>query len=167
MKMGALKIIFAVMLLICAVQGNSYAKQQGNFERITKQSLVDRTLYTKEEYGYVKMQFIKPTFKSFDGDIVFTILGSQNSNRGDVEQLSYRIDDGSIIYYSHDGAKYRMTLVSSTSMSWIVLEEEDMDGDGNRQGYARPVKKIYYLDRPNGYPRFQDCKPDNEGGCSL
>lgn len=137
-------------LLICAVQVNSHAKQQGNFERITKQGLVDRTLYTREEYGYVKMQFIKPTYKSFDGDIVFTILGSQDSSRGDVEQLSYRIDDGSIIYYSHDGAKYRMTLVSSTSMSWIVLEEEDMDGDADRQDYARPVKKIHYLDRPNG-----------------
>ena len=159
-------LIFGIIVLACATQVNSYAKQQGSYERITKQMLAGRTLYNKEEYGYVEIKFLKPTFKSFDGDVVFTILGSQNSGRGDVEQLSYRLDHGKIIYYSNDGAKYQMTLHSSTSRSWVFLEEEDVDGDGKRVGYSRPVKKIYYLNRPNGYPRFQDCKPDNDGGCS-
>lgn len=160
------KIISVIIVLMCSVQGNSHAREQDSYEWITKNMLVDTALYIKEEYGYVKMEFIKPTFKSFDGDIVFTIMGSQNSSRGDMEQLSYRLDHGRVIYYSNDGAKYRMTLHSSTSRSWIILEEEDMDGDGRRMGYSRPVKKIYFLNRPNGYPRFQDCEPDNEGGCS-
>lgn len=164
--MIAKKIIFGIIVLACATQVNSYAKQQDSYELLTKQMLAGRALYTKEQYGYVEIKFLKPTFKSFDGDIVFTIMGSQNSSRGDIERLSYRLDDGRVIYYSNDGAKYRMTLISSTSVSWIILEEEDMDGDGKRQGYAQPVKKIYYLNRPNRYPRFQGCKPDNEGGCS-
>ncbi len=153
------------MVLICAVQGSSYAKQQGSYERITKQMLAGKTLYSKEQYGYVEMKFRKPAFKSFDGEIVFTIMENQNSSRGNVEQLSYRLKNGRIIYYSNDGAKYRMTLHSSTSRTWIFLEEEDMDGDGKRTGYSRPVKKSYYLNRPNGYPRFEGCKPDNDGGC--
>ena len=150
------KIISVIIVLMCSVHGNSYAREQASYERITKSMLVDTALYTKELYGYVKMEFIKPMFKSFDGDIVFTVMGSQNSSRGDLEQLSYHLDHGKIIYYSNDGAKYRMTLHSSTSRSWIVLEEEDVDGDGKRMEYSRPVKKIYYLYRPHGYPRFQD-----------
>ncbi len=161
------KILVGIMALTFSLYGNDHKKQQISYIKITKQMLVDRVLYTKKYGSYVEIKFIKPSFKSFDGDLAFTFLQNKNSVIGDMEGLSYRLKDGQIIYYGNDGSKFRMSMLSSTSNTWIMLEEEDVDGDGKQFSYAKPVKNIYYLKKPKEYPRFEDCKPLNALECSL
>ena len=150
-----------------ATSKSNSKKQQAPYIKITKQMLVDRVLYTERYSAYLEIRFLKSSFKSVDGDIVSIFLDNHSSIKGSMETTSYRLKDGRIIEYGNDGSKTRVTLISSTPDSWVTLEEDDGDGDDKRFGYAQPVKRIYYLKRPKEYPRFEDCKPNLEGACTL
>jgi len=60
-------------------------------------------------------------------------------------KLSYRLMEGKIVYYGNDGSKHRMTLHSSSPSSWVIMEEEDMDGDDKQFGFGTAVKNVYKL----------------------
>lgn len=159
--------------LSAATSRSDNKKKQASYIKITKQMLVNRVLYTKEFGGYMEISFLKPSFESFDGNIVFTSMQNKNSVVGDKEELSYQLKDGRIIYYSNSGSSYRITLVSSAPNSWIMLEEEEYDRygyDDKPFGYTQSVKKsyyFYYLKKPKDYPRLEDCKPISDCQCSV
>ena len=153
--------------LSATTSGSNSKKQRASYIRITKQMLINRVLYSKDFDGYLEISFLAPSYKPFDGNIVFTSLQNRNSVVGDKEALGYELKDGQMIYYSNSGSKYRITLISATPDSWVILEEEDGDGDDKRLGYAQPVKKFYYLKKPKDYPRLEDCKPFSDCQCSM
>ncbi len=127
--------------------------QQSPFINITKQMLLNRVFYTKVTNGYGQAKFFKSSFKPFDGYIILNFLNEDGSFRGSV-QTNYLLKNGKIIIYSNDGAKLRVTLISSTSNSWTIIEEKDSDGDDNQFGYGQPVNKVYYIKKPKNYPYF-------------
>jgi hypothetical protein len=89
----------------------------------------------------VKLSFLKSNEKSFDGTIVFTFL--QSCLPGTIESLPYRLKEGEIVYYAHDGSKTRITLQAITPTSWMVLEEEDVDGADQKFDFGKVVRKSY------------------------
>lgn len=159
--------------LSTATSSSDRRKQQAPYIKITKQMLINRVLYSKDFDGYLEISFLEPSYKPFDGNIVFTSLRNKNSVEGDKEILGYELQDGQIIYYSNSGSRYRITLISSTPDSWSMLEEEEYDRygyDDKPFGYAQPVKKthyFYYLKKPKNYPRLEDCKPISDCRCSV
>ena len=108
--------------------------------KITK-AMLDGTELQAQMYGTtVSVKFMPPSIKSFDGDIVFHFAtNAPNDN----EVLSYRLQNGKIVYYAYDGSKHRMTLLSMHRRTWSMLEEEDVDGDGDRFGFGQAVKITY------------------------
>jgi hypothetical protein len=115
-------------------------------EIFSSQLLEGKTLYTQGKDGFVKVSFSKSKSKSFDGTIVFSFLGTASCRPDTVEALNFRIESGKIIYYGNDGSKNRLTLQAVHSTSWVVLEEEDTDGDDSQFGFGPAVKKVYKFD---------------------
>ena len=112
-------------------------------EVFTKQLLDGKILYNQERDSYVELSFLKSNEKSFDGTIVFTFLKTKDCLPDTIEPLPYRLDEGKIIYYANDGSKTQLTLHTITATSWMVLEEEDVDGDGRQFDFGQAVKKVY------------------------
>jgi len=107
---------------------------------ITK-AMLNGTVLQAEKYGTtMSVKFVPSTIQSFDGDIVFHFADNAPD---DNEQFSYKLKNGKIIYYAHDGSKHRMTLLSMQRRTWSMLEEEDIDGDGDRFGFGQAVKITY------------------------
>ena len=123
---------------------SSNSQQKSSHPRFTKQMLQGKVLQAQKYGSELTVKFIPSQFKSFDGDIIFHF--SSNDPEQD-ERLSYRLMDGKIIYYGNDGSKHRITLHSTTSTSWIILEEEDMDGDDKQFGFGKAVKDVYKIQR--------------------
>ena len=120
--------------------GHSQQKGKSSHPRFTKLMLQGRVLQTQMYGSELTVKFIPSQFKSFDGDMVFHF--SSNDHEQD-EILSYRLLDGKIIYYGNDGSKHRMTLLSVENGTWIILEEEDIDGDDKQFEFGEEVKQIY------------------------
>lgn len=114
-----------------------------HFELFTQQLLDGKILYDQGTDEFVKLSFQKSNEKTFDGAIVFTFFIPRECRPGTIERLPYRIEEGKIIYYAHDGSKNRLTLQTITATSWIVLEEEDIDGDDLQFTFGPAVKKAY------------------------
>lgn len=114
-------------------------------EVFTKQLIDGKILYNQDKNAFVKLSFQKSNVKSFDGTIVFTFLKTKDCLPGTIESLPYRLKEGKIIYYANDGSKTRLTLQAITSTSWMVLEEEDIDGDDPKFDFRQSVKKVYDL----------------------
>lgn len=112
-------------------------------EVFTKQLLVGKTLYNQEKDAYVKLSFQKSNAKLCDGTIVFTFLKNKNCLPDTIEALPYRLKDGKVIYYANDGSTTRLTLQKVTTTSWIILAEEDIDGDDQQLNYGPAVKNVY------------------------
>jgi len=119
-------------------------KQKKLHLRFTNQMLQGEVLQTQMYGSDLSITFLPTQFKSFDGEILFHF--SSNDPEQD-EVLAYRLIDGKIVYYGNDGSKYRMTLHSTTPTSWIILEEEDIDGDDKQFGFRKAVKYVYKLQR--------------------
>ena len=112
-------------------------------EIFTQQLLDGKILYDQGTDGFVKLSFQKSNEQKFDGTITFTFLTSKDCRPGTIERLPYRIKEGKIIYYAHDGSKKRLTLQTITATSWIILEEEDIDGDDLQFSFGPAAKKTY------------------------
>ena len=119
---------------------SNHNQQKDSKQTFTKQLLQGIVLKTQKYGSKLTVKFIPSQFKSFDGDMVFHF--SSNDPEQD-ERLSYRLIDGKIVYYGNDGSKHRMTLHSASPTSWIILEEEDMDGDDKQFGFGQAVKNAY------------------------
>lgn len=119
-----------------------------SFEIFTKQLLDGRILYNQDKSAFVKLSFQKSDDKSSDGTIVFTFLKTKDCLPGTIETLPYRLKGGKIIYHANDGSKTRLSLQAITSTSWIILEEEDIDGDDKQFDYGQVVKKVYEFESP-------------------
>ncbi len=122
--------------------GNNQQKQKSSHQRFTKQMLEGRVLQTQMYGSDLTVKFIPSQFKSFDGDMVFHFSSNIEEEN---ERLSYKLMDGKIIYYGNDGSKHRMTLLSAKSSTWIMLEEEDIDGDDKQFGFGQAVKTVFTI----------------------
>ncbi|WP_415407896.1 hypothetical protein ACLHDG_05020 [Sulfurovum sp. CS9] len=129
------KILFFLFLITLALSNPLKASI-----KITKQMLKGKVLQTQKFGTNLTVKFIPSITKSFDGDIVFHFSTNEDD---DNEVLSYKLIDGKIIYYAYDGSKHRMTLLSIESGTWVMLEEEDIDGDDKQFGFEQAVKKVY------------------------
>ncbi|MCP3929880.1 MAG: SH3 domain-containing protein [Bacteroidetes bacterium] len=109
----------------------------------TEQLLDGKTLYKQDTDVYVKLLFLRPNAKSLDRTIVFTFLKTKDCLPGTTESLAYRLKNGKITYYPYDGSKTRLSLLAITSTSWMVLEEEDIDGDDQQFDFGKAVTKSY------------------------
>ncbi len=119
-------------------------RTQTNPPVIFEKHLLDgKTIHNKDNNSYVKLSFIETNTESFDGEIIFTFLETENCLPNNIEQLHYRLKKGRIIYYAHDGSKTRLTLRKITPTSWIVLEEEDIDGDERQFDFGETLEKVY------------------------
>jgi hypothetical protein len=110
--------------------------------RFTKQMLQGKVLQTQESGSTLTLTFLPSTLKSFDGEIRFHF---SNNNANDDERLNYKLQNGQIIYYSYDGAKYRLTLLNATPETWTIFEEEDIDGDGDKFTFKPGEKSLYAI----------------------
>ena len=123
-------------------------------ENFTKQMLDGKNLFVQNKDGGVKLSFVKSNPETIDGTIVFTFLTPKNCHPGTIERLNYRLKSGKIIYYANDGSKTRLTLQEIHATSWAVLEEEDVDGDGDKFDFGQPVKKVYEFENRCGGARL-------------
>ena len=110
---------------------------------------------------YKKMQSPEPF-----GEVVYTMMDSPKSISGNVEYVSYWIKNGKIVIYGNSGSAFRYTLISIKPDRWILIEEEDMDGDEKQFGFKKLGKETWYLKKPKGYPPLEKCKPF-EGECFV
>jgi len=124
--------------------GSSQHKQKSSHPGFTKQMLQGKVLQTQKYGSALTVKFIPSQFKSFDGDMIFHF--SSNDPEQD-ERLSYRLISGKILYYGYDGSKHRMTLHSSSPSSWVIMEEEDMDGDDRQFGFGQAKKIVYKIQK--------------------
>ncbi len=120
----------------------SQQKKQQSYLKFTRSMLQGQVLQTKMYGSDLTVKFLPTQYKSYDGDILFHF--STNDPEQD-ERLSYRLINGKIVFYGNDGTKQRMTLSSTTPSSWIILEEEDVDGDDKQFGFGKGNKIIYKI----------------------
>lgn len=113
---------------------------QKNPLRFTRQMLKGRVLQTQMYGSDLTVKFLPSSFEYFDGDILFHFSTNVEEEN---EILSYKLIDGKIIYYGNDGSKHRMTLHSTSPVSWVIFEEEDIDGDDKQFSYGQAVKTLY------------------------
>jgi len=106
---------------------------------ITKQMLNENMLQTEKYGGDLTLKFLPASIESFDGDIVFDF----DPDADDDEIFSYKLIDGKIVYYTPDGCKHRITLLSIKNKTWKVTEEEDIDGDDKQFGFGTAIEKNY------------------------
>jgi hypothetical protein len=121
---------------------NNQQKHKKSYLKFTKHMLQGQVLQTQMYGSDLTVKFLPSAFKSYDGDILFHF--STNDPEQD-ERLSYRLINGKIVFYGNDGSKQRMTLSSITPTSWIILEEEDPDGDDRQFGFGKGNKIIYKI----------------------
>jgi len=120
----------------------SQKKLKNSQQKFTRQMLEGKILQTREYNSDLTVKFLPPRFKSCDGDMIFHFSSNADD---DNEILCYRLIDGKIVYYGNDGSKYRLTLVSADHQKWIMLEEEDIDGDDKQFDFTRAVKKEFMV----------------------
>ncbi len=135
---------FKILVLFCFSIHNIYAKNTPDSKiqqiNITQKMLQGRVLQTIEYGEDLRMKFFPSKQKLLDGDIVFHFNTNEES---DNEVLNYKLDDGQIVYYSNDGSIYRLKLISATSTTWIMLEYQDIDGDGTIFSFGEPSSREY------------------------
>lgn len=109
---------------------------------ITKQMLEENMLQTEKYGGDLTLKFLPASIESFDGDIVFDFDPDADD---DNEIFSYKLIDGKIVYYTHDGCKHRITLLSIKNKTWKVIEEVDIYGDDKQFGFGAEIEKTYVV----------------------
>ncbi|SFV62770.1 hypothetical protein MNB_SV-6-505 [hydrothermal vent metagenome] len=108
--------------------------------RFTKQILKEKVLYINTYDNNITITFLPTISKVHDGDMVF----HNHTNTIEIEKIfSYKLIDGKIVYYGCDGSKYRWSLHSISPDSWVIIEEEDIDGDGEEFSFKKVAKSIY------------------------
>ncbi len=133
-----------------------------------KQMLEGKVFYSRYEGNSFYMQ---SRFKNIDpvesfGEVVYTMMNSPKSISGSMEYVSYWIRNGKIVIYGNDGSATRYTLISIKTDRWILIEEEDIDGNDKRFGFKKVGKETWHLKKPRGYPKLEKCKPF-EGECFI
>lgn len=165
-----LKRIVLVSMVISMVflYGENNRNAEKNFITINKKMIEGKVFYSryKDNSFYIQSKFknIDPV-ESF-GEVVYTMMNSPKSISGSMEYVGYRIKNGKIVIYGNDGSATRHTLISIKEDRWILIEEEDMDGNDKRFGFKKLGKETWYLKKPRGYPKLDKCKPF-EGECFL
>ena len=79
---------------------------------------------------------------SQNGNIVFSFNVDKDSAN---ETMNYKLINGRIVYYSNDGSKYRLELIYTTPSTWVILKEEDIDGDDAIFSFGKPTRKEYSI----------------------
>ncbi len=148
-------------LFVIFLFGENNKNTQQNFISINKKMIEGKVFYSRFEGNSF---YIMSRFKNIDpvdlyGEVVYTMMSSPKSISGNMEHVSYWIRDGKIVIYDNGGGASRLTLIAISPDRWILLEEEDGDGDGKHFGFKKTGKETWYLKKPRGYPALEKCKP--------
>jgi len=155
------KTIFFSMISLMVVSlwgGKHYTGHK--FINISKQMIEGRIFYSRfngnEFYILSKFKKIDPI--SQYGEVTYIMMDSPKSISGNTEVVGYRIIDGKLMVYGNDGSASRMSLVEVKPDRWILVEEDDVMGNGKRFKLKKGVN-VWFLKKPKGYPALEKCKP--------
>ena len=148
--------------------GGNDSIAQHDFIKITPKMIEGKVFYSQYEGNSF---FIQTEFKNINpsdsfGEVFYTMMNSPESISGSVEAVYYKLENGKIIINGNDGSSSRLTLISVSANEWILIQEEDLDGEGEKFGFKKWERVVFYLQKPKGYPPLEKCKPF-EGECFL
>lgn len=161
-------VLVSMVMSVVFLYGKNNRNTEQNFISINKKMIEGKVFYSRYEGNSF---YIQSKFKNIDpvesfGEVVYIMMDSPKSISGSSEYVSYRLKSGKIVIYGNDGSATRLTLISTTSDRWILIEEEDADGIDKHFDYKNTGKETWYLKKPKGYPPLEKCKPF-EGECFV
>lgn len=161
-------ILVLIPFFVVFLYGENNKNAHQNFIKIKKEMIEDKVFYSRYQGNsfYIQTKFKKMNPSESFGEVVSTMMNSPKSISGNMGYVSYWIKKGKIVIYGNDGSATRNTLIAIKPDSWILIEEEDMDGNDKRFGFKKLGKETWYLKKPKGYPPLERCKPF-EGKCFV
>jgi len=153
-------LLLWMILFMMSLYGENNRIVQQNFITINKKMIEGKVFYSRYEENsfYIMSKFKKIDPVELYGKVVYIMMDSPKSISGSAEFVSYRLKDGKIMIYGNDGSVSRMSLISVKPDRWILMEEDDVIGDGKRFELKKGVE-IWFFKKPKGYPPLEKCKP--------
>lgn len=162
-------IMLLISMSIVFLYGKSHNDTQHNFIKVTQKMIEGKVFYSQYEGNSF---FIQTEFKNINpsnsfGEVFYTMMNTPKSISGSFEAVYYKLENGKIIINGNDGSSYRLTLISTNASRWILMEEEDIDGERGKQfGFKKWEREVFYIKKPKGYPSLEKCEPF-EGECFV
>ena len=154
-------MIFLVLVLLTgSLYGEKYQYDTKRSIAVTRQMIEGKKFYSRfggDEF-YTLSEFKKIDPVDLYGEVTYIMMDSPRSISGSAETVSYKIVNGTIMIYGNDGSASRLSLVKAGSDRWILLEENDVIGDG-RQFKLNKNADVWFFKKPKGYPPLEKCKP--------